>query len=113
MKIVLYARVSKPNDRTPENQLIVLRKWAKDRGDEVIGEFVDELSSKGTRPKKEEVLKLLRRGEIDGVLFWSLDRWGRTMSELVLEIEEFSGGDKMLFSYQEALYLSTASGRLA
>jgi len=113
MKIVLYARVSKPNDRTPENQLIVLRKWAKDRGDEVIGEFVDELSSKGTRPKKEEVLKLLRRGEIDGVLFWSLDRWGRTMSELVLEIEEFSGGDKMLFSYQEALDLSTASGRLA
>jgi DNA invertase Pin-like site-specific DNA recombinase len=86
---------------------------ALNKGYEVAGEFVDEISSKDTRPQKELVLKMLRRGEVGGVLFWSLDRWGRSMTELVLEMEEFGGSDAVLFSYQEALDLSNASGRLA
>lgn len=113
MKVALYARVSKAVEQNPENQLIQLRKWAETAGHTVEGEYVDEISSKDTRPKKEEVLRKLRRGEIEGVLFWSLDRWGRTMTELVLEMEEFAGAEKTLMSYQEALDLSTASGRLA
>ena len=113
MKVALYARVSKGGEQSPENQLIVLRKWAENNGYEVENEYVDEISSRDTRPKKEEVLKKLRRGEIQGVAFWSLDRWGRTMTELVLEMEEFGGAGKLLFSYQEALDLETSSGRLA
>jgi DNA invertase Pin-like site-specific DNA recombinase len=113
MKVALYARVSKQLDQNPENQLIVLRKWASDAGYEVEGEYLDEISSKDTRPQKELVLKKLRRGEIDGVLFWCLDRWGRTMTELISEMEEFGNSKKMLMSYQEVLDLSTASGRLA
>ena len=113
MKVALYARVSKAIDQNPENQLIQLRKWAFDAGYEIEGEYVDEISSRDTRPNKELVLKKLRRGEIDGVLFWSLDRWGRTMTELVLEMEEFAGSEKVLMSYQEALDLSTAAGRMA
>lgn len=112
MKVALYARVSKALDQNPENQLIDLRRWANATGHQVIGEFVDELSSKDTRPKKEEVLKKLRLGEIDGVAFWSLDRWGRTMSELVLELEEFSKSGKALISMKEGLDLSSAAGRL-
>lgn len=112
-KVSLYARVSKKLEQNPENQLIPLRKWAKDNDHEVEGEYIDEISSKDTRPQKEEVLKKLRRGEIDGVGFWSLDRWGRSIIELVLEMEEFGGSNKVLMSYQEALDLSTAAGRLA
>lgn len=113
MKVALYARVSKALEQDPENQLLILRQWAKAASHKVEGEYVDEISSKDTRPQKEEVLKKLRRGEIEGVLFWSLDRWGRTASELILEMEEFAGSGKLLMSYQEALDLSTASGRLA
>jgi DNA invertase Pin-like site-specific DNA recombinase len=113
MRVAIYARVSKAIDQNPENQLLQLRKWAEDAGHEVEGEYVDELSSKDTRPAKEDVLRKLRRGEIEGVLFWSLDRWGRTMTELVMEMEEFAGSGKTLMSYQEALDMGTASGRLA
>lgn len=113
VRVALYARVSKAEDQNPENQLLILRKWALDAGYEVEGEYIDQISSKGTRPQKEEVLKKLRRNEIDGVLFWSLDRWGRTMTELVLEMEEFRESDKLIKSYQEALDMSTSSGRLA
>ena len=114
MKVALYARVSKALQQTPENQLIDLRDWAKRAGHEVVGEFVDEISSKDTRPQKERVLGMLRLGTVDGVAFWSLDRWGRTMGELVLEIEEFAfHNNRSLFSMKEQLDLTTAAGRLS
>jgi DNA invertase Pin-like site-specific DNA recombinase len=112
MRIALYARVSKALDQNPENQLIELRKWALSAKHEIIGEFIDEISSKDTRPNKELLLKKLRLGEIDGVAFWSLDRWGRTASELIFELEEFSRTNKALISLREGIDLSTAAGRL-
>ena len=112
MKIALYARVSMALRQNPENQLIELRKWAAGAQHEVVGEFVDEISSRDTRPQKEAVLRMLRLGEIDGVAFWTLDRWGRTMSELILELEEFSKSGKALISFKEGLDYSSAAGRL-
>lgn len=112
MRVALYARVSKALEQNPENQLIELRRWAAALNHEVFGEFVDEISSRDTRPKKEEVLKLIRQGKIQGVAFWSLDRWGRSMSELVLEIEEFSNKGYIMFSVKEALDISSSAGRV-
>lgn len=112
MKVVLYARVSKALDQNPENQLIELRRWASATQHIVLGEFVDEVSSKDTRPEKEKVLRMIRLGEVQGVAFWSLDRWGRSMSELVLELEEFSKAGISMFSMKEGLDLSTSAGRL-
>jgi DNA invertase Pin-like site-specific DNA recombinase len=112
MRVALYARVSKGGEQDPANQLRALREWAKGAGVEVVGEYVDEVSSRDTRPKKEEVLRLLRLGQIDGVAFWSLDRWGRTMSELVLEFEEASQRGWQLISLREGLRLDTVAGRL-
>lgn len=108
----MYARVSKALEQTPDNQLIALREWAASSKNEVVGEYVDETSSKDTRPEKERVLRMIRLGEIDGVACWSLDRWGRTASELILELEEFSKTDKALICLKEGLDLSTAAGRL-
>lgn len=112
MKIALYARVSKAIEQNPENQLIELRRWAGNASHSIIGEFVDEISSKDTRPMKELVLKKMRLGECDGVAFVALDRWGRTTSELVLELEEFSKSGKAIISLKEGLDLSNAAGRL-
>jgi len=112
MKIILYARVSKALEQNPQNQLIALRQWATGMSYQVIGEYVDEVSSKDTRPQKEEALKVLRSGRAEGVAFYSLDRWGRSMSELVFELEEFSQKKIMMFSLKESLDLSSAAGRL-
>lgn len=112
MRIALYARVSKALEQNPENQMIELRRWAANAQHEIVGEFIDEISSKDTRPQKELVLRKLRLGEADGVAFIALDRWGRTMSELVLELEEFSKSDKSMISLKEGLDLSTAAGRM-
>lgn len=111
-KVALYARVSKALDQHPENQIIELRRVAQLKGYDVEGEYVDEITSKDTRPNKELVLKKIRMGEVDGVMFTALDRWGRTMSELALEIEEFAETGKQMFSVKEGIDLSTPAGRL-
>lgn len=112
MILALYARVSKALEQNPENQLIELRRWAAAYSHEVAGEFIDEVSSKDTRPQKEEVLRLLRLGEVKGVAFWSLDRWGRGMSELVLEMEQFQSKGWLMVSLKEGIDLSTSAGRM-
>jgi DNA invertase Pin-like site-specific DNA recombinase len=112
MRIALYARVSKALEQNPENQLIDLRDYAARAGYEVEGEYVDEISSRDTRPQKEEILRKLRLNLVDGVVFWSLDRWGRNMTELVFEIETYAG-KKQLISLKEGLDLTTAAGKLS
>jgi DNA invertase Pin-like site-specific DNA recombinase len=119
MRICLYARVSKALDQKPENQYQPLLDWiaaakheqVKDQTNAINGIFIDTTSSKDLRPKKEEVLKLIRLGVADGVAFVALDRWGRTMSELILELEEFSKDGKAIISLKEGLDLSSAAGR--
>jgi len=112
VKVALYARVSMAERQNPENQLIELRRWAAASGHEIVGEYVDLISSRDTRPKKEELLRMLRVGELDGVAFVALDRWGRTTQELIAEMEEFSKSGKSLISLKEGLDFSTASGRM-
>lgn len=112
MRVAVYVRVSKALDQNPETQLLPLREWMKRLGHEVVGEYVDEISSRDTRPKKEEVLRMLRRREIEGVAVAALDRWGRTNSELAFELEEFARDGVGFLSYKEAIDLSTAAGRL-
>jgi DNA invertase Pin-like site-specific DNA recombinase len=112
MKVALYARVSKALDQNPENQLLALREWAKRADATIVGEYVDEVSSKDTRPQKEIVLGLLRTHQADGVAFYALDRWGRNMAELVLELEEFGHNNWIMMALKEQIDLSTAAGKM-
>ena len=112
MTAVLYARVSKALDQTPENQLRVLREYADQAHLVIRGEYVDELSSRDTRPQKEEVLRLARLGLIDAIVFISLDRWGRTVEELVAEMRELPERGVRLISLKEGLNFDNAAGRL-
>ncbi len=113
MKLALYARVSKGTDQTVDNQLFALRKWAASHPEyEVVGEFVDEVSSRKTRPQKELVTKMMRDGEIKGVVFMRLDRWGRSSSELAFFLEEAQARGWNVISLKENIDLSTPSGRL-
>jgi len=112
MRFALYARISKVGDQTPENQLLELRKWAKTCEHEIVGEFVDECSSRDTRPEKEELLKKLRLGIVQGVAFTSLDRWGRTTSELINEFQEAQKRGWVFISLKEALNFDSAAGMM-
>jgi putative DNA-invertase from lambdoid prophage Rac len=108
----LYARVSKEQDQTVETQFDELRRWAKESGARQVSEFRDELSSRDRRPQKEEVLRLARLGLISRIVVVRLDRWGRSLDELVPELEELSRRGVEFVSLREGLRFDSAAGRL-
>jgi putative DNA-invertase from lambdoid prophage Rac len=106
-----YARVSKGEDQNPETQLIELRSWAKSTGTNAT-EYVDEISSRDRRPQKEEVLRLARLGLVRRIVVVRLDRWGRSLDELIPELDELSRRGVEFLSLREGLRFDNAAGRL-
>ena len=74
-------------------------------------EITDVASGASSRPRREELLKAARRREIDVVLVWRLDRWGRSVADLVTSLNELQALDVGFVSLTEALDLTTPSGR--
>lgn len=91
MRVVLYARVSKDENfsdgryQDPENQLKVLREYAKLHEYEVVGEYVDRKS--GADADREGFQRMLREAYIKrfkAVLVWKLDRFSREPMFVIL-----------------------------
>lgn len=110
MKFALYARVSR-NEQNPELQKQALLKKAEVEGWE-FDYFEEKESTRKTRPVKNEVYQALIRKEYDGVCVWRLDRWGRTLKELILEMDNLLNKGRTFISLREGIDLSTATGKL-
>jgi len=110
MKLAIYCRVS-TNEQNPENQKIRLIEYAKEKG-LTYDVFSEVESTRKTRPIKAELLHRLRNGKYDGVLIYKLDRWARSSTELILEIDELTSKGLTFISLTENLDFSTSTGRL-
>src|SRR5262245_39724061 len=111
LRVGIYARVSTVDQQTIPQQLRALKRYVKERGWLVTHQVEDIGSGAATRPKREELLQLARRREIDVILVWSLDRWGRSLRDLVTTIEELSEVGVSFVSLTEALDFTTSTGR--
>lgn len=114
MRTVIYARVSTTDKgQDPDLQLRPLREYCNARGFEVAGEYVDYTSgAKDRRPELDKLMDAARKRQIDAVIVWKLDRFGRSMKHLVNAISDLDGLGIAFISYQENIDLSTAAGRL-
>ncbi|MEJ7605725.1 MAG: recombinase family protein [Bryobacteraceae bacterium] len=95
------------------NLLGYLQQSPRKRG-WIIAVEVKDVGSRATlRQKREDLLVLAaaRRREIDLVVVWRLDRWGRSLVDLVNTLQELSTLKVGFVSLNEALDLTTASGR--
>ena len=110
MRIALYARVSKA-DLNLDNQLIPLREYASKMGWQTK-EFIEKESTRKSRPVQWELYQRLCRKEFDGLLIYKLDRWGRSLQEIVTHVNEFLMKGVTFYSLRENLDFSTAGGRL-
>ena len=111
-KVALYARVS-TNDQTVENQLIDLRRYAKERGWKIVGEFADRgvSGAKTSRPELDRMMDAARKRKFDTVLVWRFDRFARSVKHLVVALEEFKVLGIDFVSYQENIDTSSALGQ--
>lgn len=109
-KIAIYARVS-TLEQTTENQILRLTEYADQKGWDT--EIFEEIqSSRKARPVKSNMLKKLRNREFDGVIVYKLDRWARSSTELILEINELINKGIEFYSYSENIDFTTATGKL-
>lgn len=92
-------------------QLSALRSYARERSWTVVVEVKDVGSGATTRPLREKLIETARRREIDSVIAWRLDRWGRSLVDLVNTLQELTALDVGFVSLSEALDLTTPSGR--
>ena len=63
------------------------------------------------REVRGKLLEAARRREIDGVLVWRLDRWGRSVADLLATLQELEHLGVGFVSLPEALDLTTPAGR--
>lgn len=110
MKIAIYARVSRA-DLKQENQTLALVEYAKGRGwDYEV--FEEQESTRQTRPIKEQILLKIRKGEFDGVLIYKLDRWARSLQELIMNVKEITDRGKQFIVLTQPFDTSSSSGML-
>lgn len=115
MKVAIYARVSTHDKgQDPDLQLKPLREYCKNRGFDVTGEFVDVgiSGSKDKRPELDKLLGMVKKRQVDCVIVWKLDRFGRSMKHLVNMLDEFEKLGVSFISYQENLDFTCPTGKL-
>lgn len=111
MQVALYARVSTHDQQTLPLQLKAMREYARKRGWKVTHEIQEIGSGAKTRPKREELLKEARRRQVDVIIVWRLDRWGRSVSDLIGTIRELTDIGVGFVSLTEAFDLTTPAGK--
>ena len=107
----LYARVSTTDQQTLPMQLRALREYAARRGWAVIMQVKEVGSGASQRKMREQLIDAARRREIDVVLVWRLDRWGRSVADLLATLTELEHLGVGFVSLTEALDLTTPAGR--
>ena len=111
MNVALYARVSTHDQQTLPLQLAQMREYAAKRNWQITHEIEEIGSGAKTRPKREALLKDARRRKVDAIIVWRLDRWGRSVSDLMATIRELSDLGVGFVSLNEALDLTTPAGK--
>jgi putative DNA-invertase from lambdoid prophage Rac len=63
------------------------------------------------RPKREGLLCAARRRDVDAILVWRLDRWGRSLLDLISTLQELHAVGVGFVSLTEALDMTTPGAR--
>jgi putative DNA-invertase from lambdoid prophage Rac len=110
-RVGLYARVSTQDQQTIPLQTRAMREYAARRGWTITLQVKEIGSGASQRERREALLEAARRREIDVVLVWRLDRWGRSVTDLLATLQELEHLGVGFVSLTEALDLTTPAGR--
>jgi putative DNA-invertase from lambdoid prophage Rac len=107
----LYARVSTNDQQTLPMQTRALREYVARRGWTLAMQIREVGSGAIERHAREQLMEAARRREIDVVLVWRLDRWGRSVADVLATLQELEHLGVGFVSLTEALDLTTPAGR--
>ena len=110
-RVGLYARVSTHDQQTLPLQIRAMREYAVRRGWTIALQIKEVGSGAAEREMRQKLHDGARRRELDVVLVWRLDRWGRSLVDLVVTLKELAELGVGFVSLTEALDLTTPTGR--
>ena len=111
LRVGLYARVSTNDQQTLPLQTSAMRQYSAQRGWTIAIQVKEVGCGASHRELRETLLAAARRREIDVVLVWRLDRWGRSVADLLGTLQELQHLGVGFVSLTEALDLTTPAGR--
>src|ERR1700687_4322421 len=111
LRVGLYARVSTHDQQTLPLQIRAMREYATKRGWSIVAQIKEVGSGASQRELRTTLIAAARRREIDVVLVWRLDRWGRSVADLVSMLQDLQHLGVGFVSLTEALDLTTPAGR--
>ena len=111
LRVGLYARVSTYDQKTLPLQIRAMREYAGKRNWTIAQQVKEVGSGASQRELRETLIAQARRREIDVVLVWRLDRWGRSVADLLATLQELQQLGVGFVSLTEALDLTTPTGR--
>jgi DNA invertase Pin-like site-specific DNA recombinase len=88
-----------------------MREYAARRGWTIAIQVKEVGSGASQRQLREKLIEAARRREVDVVLVWRLDRWGRSVTDLLATLQELEHLGVGFVSLTEALDLTTPAGR--
>ena len=112
MRLAIYARAS-TKDQSVNLQIDGLREYARHRQFEIMGEYLDEgiSGARSSRPALDRLLTDARRGRLDAVAVWRLDRLARSVRHLVNLANDFEALGVDLIALDQGIDTRTSAGR--
>jgi DNA invertase Pin-like site-specific DNA recombinase len=86
-------------------------EYATRRGWTIAMQVKEVGSGASQRQMREKLIEAARRGQIEVVRVWRLDRWGRSVTDLLATMQELEHLGVGFVSLTEALGLTTPAGR--
>lgn len=111
MRAASYARVSTHDQQTLGLQVEAMMAYIRGRGWDVAKQVEEVGSGARERPGRDGLLKAARRREVDVIVVWRLDRWGRSVADLMTTLRDLTELGVGFVSLTEALDLTTPTGR--
>lgn len=111
-RVALYVRVSTLDQscdlqKSEAQAFIELRGWC------LHGIYEDKATGTNTnRPRLKELLQDARRRRFDAICVWKLDRFARSLKDLVVTLQELSELGIHFVSLKDNIDFTTSSGRL-
>lgn len=114
IRCALYVRTSTSDRQDTAMQIRDLESYAKTRGWNVVKVFEDKgfTGTNSNRPALKALLCDARARKFDLILVWRLDRFGRSLREIVLMLQDLADYGVEFCSLKDSLDLSTSQGKL-
>ena len=107
-----YLRVS-TDEQNLDNQRADITRYLARRGHSATW-YEEKESTRKTRPIKNKLLRELIKGQYEGVIVYKLDRWARSLNELIMDLEQLSEARVVFVALNDIgeINLNTAMGKL-